>query len=140
MKPLVSDPTIVVPQRDWTDTLTGDSHKISVVVSDYGPDSEAGFQQMLDNLRNYDTSHIATDYATLKALSAKTRVPQQVYLREGLAHVLHTYAMQLGLEREAMHNKARATMAQFATVGAQWKAIRRRMQTEGRAAGARPRR
>lgn len=80
------------------------------------------------------------DYATLKALSAKTRVPQQVYLREGLAHVLHTYALQLGVEHAAVHDKARATMAQFATVGAQWKAIRRRMQSEGRTAGVKQRR
>ena len=31
------------------------------------------------------------DYADLKAMSLRTRVPQQVYLREGLAYVLKKY-------------------------------------------------
>jgi hypothetical protein len=30
----------------------------------------------------------------LKALSARTRVPQQVYLREGLEHVLEKYRIR----------------------------------------------
>jgi Ribbon-helix-helix domain len=33
--------------------------------------------------------------AALKALSVKTRVPQQVYLREGIEHVLAKYKKEL---------------------------------------------
>ena len=33
--------------------------------------------------------------AALKALSAKTRVPQQAYLREGIEHVLSKYKKEL---------------------------------------------
>jgi hypothetical protein len=35
------------------------------------------------------------DYEALKELSAKTRVPQQVYLREGLEIVLKKYRKEL---------------------------------------------
>ena len=44
-----------------------------------------------DRLRKVQLSFYAEpeDYATLKALSARTDVPQQVYLRRGLTHILH---------------------------------------------------
>jgi len=32
-----------------------------------------------------------TDYEQLKKLSERTRTPQQVYLREGLVHILKKY-------------------------------------------------
>jgi hypothetical protein len=35
-------------------------------------------------------------YAALKALSVRTRVPQQVYLREGLDTVLRKYSTKRG--------------------------------------------
>jgi len=39
--------------------------------------------------------YLESDQAdALKALSLKTRVPQQVYLREGLAHILAKHGMQ----------------------------------------------
>jgi histidinol-phosphate/aromatic aminotransferase/cobyric acid decarboxylase-like protein len=62
------------------------------------------------------------DYAMLKALSARTGVPQQVYLRRGLQYVLQ---LALRSRVSTVHRRASRLRRDFAELTLKWQQLRR---------------
>lgn len=76
------------------------------------------------------------NYQRLRALSARTGVPQQVYLRRGLDFVLQTYDLVATKRHVApVRDHSRAVMASFADLTSQFQALTAR--ASGRRSGGR---
>lgn len=66
------------------------------------------------------------NYQRLRALSARTGVPQQVYLRRGLDFVLQTYDAAASKQRVAeVRQSARAAMTNFWRLASEFEALAR---------------
>jgi hypothetical protein len=80
------------------------------------------------------------DYAALKALSARTGVPQQVYLRRGLDFVLRTYDVAASTAHmSAVRRRTREIIANFAGITEDFERRQRNVaRTGGRPGGSGP--
>jgi ribosomal 50S subunit-associated protein YjgA (DUF615 family) len=74
------------------------------------------------------------DYEALKALSARTGVPQQVYLRRGLAYILRSNdATSIGAAVAAARGRTHAAVAQYRELAEEWNdRLRRTRGNSGR--------
>lgn len=76
------------------------------------------------------------NYARLRALSARTGVPQQVYLRRGLDFVLQTYDTLATKRRVAeARQHARTVMANFSQLASDFEPLVRRSGSGRRSGG-----
>lgn len=65
-------------------------------------------------------------YAALKALSARTGVPQQVYLRRGLDQVLRSADLDALRQSAAqLHRQAQQRLEEYSALSKGWKAAKR---------------
>jgi len=78
------------------------------------------------------------NYQRLRALSARTGVPQQVYLRRGLDFVLQTYDAVAARRRVAeVRQHTRSAMANFSQLASDFEALVARLSNRRGGAGGR---